>query len=76
MLKIKDNRNNREKRFCDLDSGAVFCFCNTFYMKILEIVDANENYFTAVRLVDGGLDCFDDGDELYICCNSELIIND
>lgn len=75
MLKIKDNRNNKERRFEDLESGAVFCFSDIFYIKINEIVNDDGHWFNAVQLVDGSLDVFDDSDEVEICYNAELVIN-
>ena len=76
MLKIKDNRNNKEKRFEELESGAVFCFCDIFYIKINEIINDEGHWFNAVSLPSGNLNTFDDSDEVGICCNVELVIND
>lgn len=76
MVKIKDNRNNKERRFSDLESGMVFCFCDIFYMKISEIVNDDGHWFNAVQLVGGNLDTFVDSVEVEICCNAELVIND
>ena len=76
MLKIKDNRNNKTRVFGDLESGTVFCFRDVFYIKIYEIVNDNGNWFNAVNPVTGGLSVFDDSDEVEICCNAELVIND
>lgn len=76
MVKIKDNRNNKERRFGDLESGAIFCFCDIFYIKINEIVQNCDYCFNAVSLPSGDLDTFDDSDEVEICCNAELVIND
>lgn len=74
MLKIKDNRNNRT--FVDLEIGAVFNFNDSFYMKICEIVNDDGIWFNAVNLATGWLNTIDDSDEVNICCNAELIIND
>lgn len=76
MLNIKDNRNSKERMFRDLESGAIFCFCDIFYIKINEIVNDDGHWFNAVQLVGGNLDTFDDSDEVEICCNAELVIND
>lgn len=75
MLKIKDNRNNKEKMFGDLETGTVFCFTDIFYMKINEVVNDGCHWFNAVQLVGGDLDVFDDSDKVEICYNAELVIN-
>ena len=75
MLKIKDNRNNKERRFKDLESGAVFCFCDIFYMKINEVAN-DDHWSNAISLASGNICTFDDSDEVEICCNVELVIND
>lgn len=76
MLKIKDNRNIKGKKFYELKSGTIFDFCDNFFIKICEIVRDDDTCFNAVNLENGCLDCFDDSDEVEICCNVELVIND
>ena len=80
MLKIKDNRNNKTRVFGDLEAGAVFCFCETFYMKINRIVnnddDDNCYWSNAISLKSGNITTFDNSDEVDVCCNAELVIND
>lgn len=77
MLNIKDNRNNKKTVFGDLEAGAVFCFGEIFYMKINRIVNDDDCYWSnAISLESGNISTFDNSDEVEICCNAELVIND
>ena len=51
----------RDVSFEDINCGDVFYAYSGVYMKIIPLLDKDDNLYNAVNLSDGSLEYFDDG---------------
>ena len=56
-----DIKMPRDVSFEDIDCGDVFYAYSGAYMKIIPLLDKDDNLYNAVNLSDGSLEYFDDG---------------
>ena len=56
-----DIKMPRDVSFEDIDCGDVFYAYSGAYMKIIPLLDKDDDLYNAVNLSDGSLEYFDDG---------------